>query len=149
MRYLANRPSNLYGDFDRALNNLFDNNRTAAGRTPNVDIIADDKAYVLEVELPGLSEKEVDVKVEDNKIVISSAAEEPKGKEPKEKEPDKTEAGKYILRERSRRPFTRTFLLPKDADAESISGSFSNGVLTIRIEKSPEKQPRSIKIKAA
>ena len=152
MRYLVNRPSNLFGDFDRVLNNLFDDNQTVGPlrgqirgqRNPSVDISESKDGYILEVELPGLSEKDVDVKVEDNKLLISTISKETEGKESV-----KTEETNYLLRERSKFAFVRSFILPKDADAEAISGSFSNGVLTINIEKSPEKQPRSIKIKAA
>ena len=156
MRYLVNRPANLFGDFDRVLNNLFDDNQVAGysrgqlrgQRNPSVDISEGKEGYVLEVELPGLSEKDVDVKIEDNKLLISSIKEEPKEKTA-EKADGNPEESRYLLRERGKFTFSRSFILPKDANAEAISGSFSNGVLTINIEKSPEKQPRSIKIKAA
>ncbi len=144
MRYVVNRPANLLGDFDRVLNNLFEDNMVQGRRNPSVDISEGKKGYILEVELPGLSEKDVDVKVEDNKLLISSIKEETK-----EKESETSDENRYLLRERNRFAFSRSFILPKDANAELISGSFSNGVLTINIEKSPEKQPRSIKIKAA
>ena len=144
MRYLVNRPANLLGDFDRVLNNLFEDNMVQGRRNPSVDISVGKKSYVLEVELPGLSEKDVDVKVEDNKLLISSIK-----KETEDKETVKKEENRYLLKERSSFAFSRSFVLPKDANAEAITGSFSNGVLTINIEKSPEKQPRLIKIKAA
>lgn len=152
MRYLVNRPANLFGDFDRVLNNLFDDNQTMGKtmgqirgqRNPSVDISESKEVYVLEVELPGFSEKDVDVKIEDNKLLLSSTS-----KETEDKESVKTEENHYLLRERGEFVFSRSFILPKDADAEAISASFSNGVLTINIKKSPEKQPRSIKIKAA
>ena len=144
MRYVVNRPGNVFGDFDRVLNNLFEDNLTQDRRNPSVDISVGSKGYILEVELPGLSEKDVDVKVEDNKLLISSIKEESESKDV-----SKNEENSYLLKERSRSAFFRSFILPKDANAEAITGSFSNGVLTINIEKSPEKQPRSIKIKAA
>ena len=144
MRYVVNRPANLLGDFDRVLNNLFEDNMVQGRRNPSVDISVGKEGYILEVELPGLSEKDVDVKVEDDKLLISSIKEETG-----DKETVKKEENRYLLKERSRSDFSRSFILPKDANAEAITGSFSNGVLTINIEKSPEKQPRSIKIKAA
>jgi HSP20 family protein len=148
MRYLVNRPANLFGDFDRVLNNMFEDNQTvgqrAKRRNPSVDISEVKDAYVLEVELPGLSEKDVDVKVEDNKLLISSI-----NKEAEVKESVKSEENHYLLRERGDNTFSRTFILPKDANSEEISGAFSNGVLILNIKKSPEKQARSIKIKAA
>ena len=144
MTYLVNRPANLFGDFDRVLNNLFDDNQKGVQRNPSVDISESKEGYVLVVELPGHSEKDVDVKVEDNKLLISSISKETEGKEP-----EKTEEDHYLLREREKFVFRRSFILPKDADTEAVNGSFSNGVLTINIKKSPEKQPRSIRIKAA
>lgn len=152
MKYLVNRPSNLFGDFDRVLNNLFDENQSVdqlkglslGQRNPSVDISESKEVYVLEVELPGLSEKDVDVKIKDNKLLISSI-----DKETEDKESVKTEENHYLLRERGEFTFARSFILPKNANSEAVSASFSNGVLTINIEKSPEKQPRSIKIKAA
>ncbi|MDA3940655.1 MAG: Hsp20/alpha crystallin family protein [Spirochaetia bacterium] len=148
MRYLVNRPSNLFGDFDKVLNNMFENNQTLGEsgrrRNPTVDIRESIEGYVLEVELPGLSDKDVDLKIEDNKLLISSIIEESEGKDS-----DKTEKPNFLLKERSSLVFSRNFILPKDANAEAVNASFSNGVLTINIEKSPEKQPRSIKIKAA
>ncbi len=147
MRYLVNRPSNLFGDFDRVLNNMFENNQTIGQsvrrRNPSVDISESKEGYALEVELPGLSEKDVDLKIEDNKLLISSISKEAEGKVSEKEE------NHYLLKERSDFTFTRSFILPKDANAEAVSASFSNGVLTITIKKSPEKQPRSIKIKAA
>ncbi len=149
MRYLVNRPSNLFGDFVRVLNNLFDDNQTMGQtvnkRNPSVDISESKDGYALEVELPGLSEKDVDLKIEDNKLLISSIQKETEVKDSEVTE----EKNHYLLKERSDFAFTRSFILPKDANAEAVSASFSNGVLTVKIEKSPEKQPRSIKIKAA
>ncbi len=144
MTYLVNKPVNLFGDFDRVLNNLFDENQKGTRRNPSVDISESKEGYVFEVELPGLSEKDVDVKIKDNKLLISSISEETESKES-----EKTEENHYLLRERGEFAFSRSFILPKNANTEAINGSFSNGVLKISIEKSPEKQPRSIKIKAA
>ena len=156
MRYLVNRPENLFGDFDRVLNNLFDDNQVMSQtrdqirgqRNPSVDISESKEGYVLEVELPGLSEKDVDVKVEDNKLLISSIKEDPKEKT-EDSSAEKLEENRYLLRERGKFTFSRSFILPKDANTDAITGSFKNGVLTVSIEKSPEKQPRSIRIKAA
>lgn len=148
MRYLVNRPTNLFGDFDSVLKNVFENNQsmghTLKRRNPSVDISESKDGYALEVELPGLSEKDVDLKIEDNKLLISSIS-----KESEDKEAVETVETTYLLKERNNLTFSRSFILPKDANAEAVSASFTNGVLTVKIEKSPEKQPRSIKIKAA
>ncbi len=147
MRYLVNRPGNIFGDFDRILNNLFEDNQQAeqrrSFRTPAVDISENKKGYVLEVELPGLSEKDVEVKIEKNRLLISSLKNE--GKESKGSDKDTA----FLLRERGSVDFFRTFILPKDADQEKVEAAFSNGILRVSIKKKPEEQAKSIKIKAA
>lgn len=138
MTYLVKRPADLWRDFDRTLESFF----TESGmmtRMPNVDVKENDNNYVIEAELPGLTEKDVEVKVENRNLFISSVKKE-------EKEEKKEN---YLIKERSSFSFSRNFSLPEDADAESITGTFKNGVLTITIGKKPEKKPKSIKIKAA
>ena len=144
MRYLVNRPVNIFGDFDRVLNNLFDEKQVLNKKSPAVDISENKETYFLELDLPGFTEKDIEVKVEDNKLNISTVNVEAQDKDAK-----KNEETQYLVKERNHSVFSRNFILPKDADRESISGSFKNGVLTVSIAKSPAKQPRSIKIKAA
>jgi len=144
MRYLVNRPVNLFGDFDRVLNNLFDEKQVVNRKTPAVDIIENNKAYILELDLPGFTEKDIEVKVEDSKLNISTV-----NIESEEKDAEKKEETQYLVKERNHSVFSRNFILPKDADRDAITGSFKNGVLTVSITKSPVEQARSIKIKAA
>ena len=147
MRYLVNRPGNIFGDFDRVLSNLFEDNQASGGklsfRTPAVDISENKKGYILEVELPGLSEKDVEVKIEKNRLLISSLKNESKVNESGDKDTA------FLLRERGSAEFFRTFIIPKDADPDAVSATFSNGILSVTITKKPDEQPRSIKIKAA
>ena len=144
MRYLVNRPVNIFGDFDRVLNNLFDEKQVLNSKSPAVDIGENKKAYILEFDLPGFSEKDVEVKVEDNKLKISSV-----NTEAENNDIEKNDEIQYLVKERNHSVFSRNFILPKDADREAISGSFKNGVLTVTIAKSPAEQAHSIKIKAA
>ena len=144
MRYLVNRPVNIFGDFDRVLNNLFDEKQILSRKSPAVDIIENKETYILELDLPGFTEKDIEVKVEDNKLNISTVNVEAQDKDPK-----KNEETQYLVKERTPFVFSRSFILPKDADREAISGTFKNGVLTVSIAKNPVEQPRSIKIKAA
>ena len=144
MRYLVNRPVNIFGDFDRVLNNLFDEKQVLNSKSPAVDISENKKAYILELDLPGFSEKDVEVNIEDNKLKISSV-----NTEAEDKDIEKNDEIQYLVKERNHSVFSRNFILPKDADRETISGSFKNGVLKVTIAKSPAEQARSIKIKAA
>jgi len=97
----------------------------------------EDKRYFMEVELPGLTEKDIDVKVEDNILTLSS-----KKEESKEEKKDG-----YLIHERRRAEFARTFVLPNDADREQINAEFKNGLLMVQIPKKPEAQPRKIDVK--
>jgi HSP20 family protein len=128
----------LFGDIDRMFNSFFNESASVKASTPRADIRENENDYVLDIELPGLSEKDVEVKVEDNLLTISSA-------DPEEKTEEKEG---YILRERRSRAFVRSFVLPKDVDRESIEAGFSNGLLSLSLGKKPETKPKTIEIKS-
>lgn len=126
----------LFDDFDRMFDNLI-SLEPAWTRVPAVDIREENDAYLLEAELTGLSEKDIDVKVQDNLLTIAT-------KKSEEKEQKKNS---YLLKERRSASFTRSFVLPKDADREKIEANFKNGLLTLTIPKVPAAQPKSIEVK--
>jgi HSP20 family protein len=105
-----------------------------------VDVSEDDKSYRIEAELPGLDEKDVEVTVSDDAIVV-------KGEKTKERE----EKGKNrYVSERSYGIFRRTFALPRDADRKAIDAKFARGVLTVVVPKNPAaKNTQKIDVKAA
>ena len=133
--YRPNRLSVL-NDFDRIFDGFL-NEPATSWKSPSVDIVEDEDRYLLEAELTGLSEKDVDVKVEDNLLTISSKVEEAK---------EKAERS-YLLRERKNYQFSRSFVLPKDVNREKIVASFKNGLLSLELPKLPETKPRKIDIK--
>ena len=142
MRHLVSyRPRNLnvFENLDRVFDSFLTDSPARRSVSPAVDIREIDDSYVLEAELPGLTEKDVDVKVEDTLLTISSKTED-------EKEEEKNG---YLVRERRAASFSRCFVLPKDVDRENISASFSNGLLQLALPKSPETKPRSIEVKVA
>lgn len=145
MNYLTrndrrNRGMSLLNDFDRLFENVFSGVPSFEGtNTPVVDVREEKERYVLEAELPGMTEKDVDVHVEDNMLTIKSAKEE-------EKE-EKNEEG-YLVRERRSRSFSRSFVLPKDVDRDKVEARFRNGLLTLTMPKSAESKARQIQIKA-
>jgi len=110
-----------------------------ASRVPAVDIREEKDRYVLEAELPGLTEKDVELKIEDGILTMQSKVEE-KCEERKEG---------WLLRERSRASFSRAFSLPRDVDAEAIKATFRNGLLEIEVPKSPAAREKKIEIKVA
>ena len=110
---------------------------------PKVDVKENKNAYTLEMELPGRTEKDVDIELDHDNLTIASVKEEKK-----EEKKDNKDEGKYILKERRTSSFTRRFTLPSDVDAESINASFKNGVLTISMKKKALAEPKRIAIEA-
>ncbi|NLA93409.1 MAG: Hsp20/alpha crystallin family protein [Spirochaetales bacterium] len=128
-------------DFDSLFNSLWNNWGLPTTKAPSVDIWEDEAKYVLEAELPGFGEKDVDVHVDKHVLKISSLCEaETEVKEEKA-------SPNYLIRERSCTNFERSFALPEGVDEEKIEGTFKNGVLTIAIPKVPAKQPKKIDVK--
>jgi len=115
---------------------------TNAVFVPSVDVKDTKKSYVIDMDLPGRSENDVNIELDRNVLTVSSKKEEKKADKD-----DKAE--KYLLRERKPADFKRSFNLPEDADSEAISASFKNGVLTVEIAKKEIAAPRKITIQAA
>jgi len=137
IKYKPTNALNLWGDFDRMLDSFFDDVPVWNSRVPSVDIREEADKYILEAELPGLTEKDIEVKVENNLLTISSKKEE--NKEEKK--------NGYLLRVRRSSSFSRSFVLPKDTNKEEIHAVFKNGVLTLNLGKNPEAKPKNIAIK--
>ena len=110
------------------------------GNLPAVDIRETDSAYVLEMELPGFDEKNIDIHVDGSSLTIAS-------KQTEEKKVEDTKEN-YLLRERRFNSFSRSFKLPENANPEEIAAEFKNGVLTMEIQKRAEAQKRAVKINA-
>ncbi len=128
----------VFGNFDRIFDSFFNDSTVRRASQPRVDIQEKDGAYVLEAELPGLSEKDVEVKVDDNLLTISSKSENEKAEEHQG----------YILEERRHRSFARSFVLPKDIDRDSIEAHFNDGLLSLTLNKTPETKPKTIEVKS-
>jgi HSP20 family protein len=103
---------------------------------PAVDISESDKAYEITAELPGMDEKDIEVKVVNGNLMIKGERQEQK----EEKQKD------YYLHERRFGSFERHFQVPEGADADKIEASFKKGVLTVTLPKKPEAQKPAKKI---
>ena len=108
---------------------------------PAVDVTESEKAYEVTAELPGMDEKNIEVKIANGFLTIKGEKQE--GKEEKKKD--------YYLQERSFGSFERSFGLPEGVDADKIEASFKKGVLTVMLPKKPEAQKpaKKIEVKAA
>jgi len=133
-------PVGILNDFDRVFDSFFKLPTSANVRNPVVDVVEDDKRYLIEAELPGLNEKDVKISVEDNLLIIESA-----GKSETEDKQDET----WLVRERHAWNFRRSFSLPKEADQEKITATFKDGLLTLEVPKLEKAQPRQINIQGA
>lgn len=108
---------------------------------PAVDVSEKGSEYEITTELPGLDEKNVEVKLSNGTLTI-------KGEKKEEREEKQKN---YQLSERSYGSFTRSFQLPEGIDASKIEAKLSKGVLTVKLPKSPEakKKEKTIDIKAS
>lgn len=108
---------------------------------PAVDIAESEKAYEITAELPGMDEKNIEVKVANGCLTI-------KGEKQEEKEEKKKD---YYLHERHFGSFERSFEMPDGVDADKIEANFKKGVLTVTLPKKPEAQKpvKKIDVKAA
>jgi HSP20 family protein len=104
--------------------------------TPAVDITETDKAYEIVAELPGMDEKNIEVKLDNGSLTIKCEKQEEK----EEKKKD------YYLQERRFGSFERCFRLPDSVDKDKIDATFKKGVLTVTLPKSAEAQKAAKKI---
>ena len=114
---------------------------TSGKITPRLDVVDDDKALHVTVELPGLSDKDVAVTLDDRTLTIRGEKKEEKEKKDKD----------VFRRERTYGSFRRTIELPIEVDAAKIEAKFKDGVLTIDLPNSAQAQDRvkKIPVKAA
>lgn len=103
---------------------------------PAIDLVEQDDHFLLKADLPGLSEDDVAVEVQDGTLTISGE---------RKAEHEERERGWYRV-ERSFGSFSRSLALPDGIDPEGIQASFDRGVLEVRIPKPEERKPRRIAI---
>jgi HSP20 family protein len=109
--------------------------------TPAVDVVESEKSYEITTELPGMDEKNIEVKLADGILTIKGEKQE--AKEEKEKN--------YYRRERSYGAFERSFEVPETVQVDKIEANFSKGVLKLMLPKKAEAQKpaKKIEVKAA
>jgi HSP20 family protein len=129
---LQNRMNTLFGN----MNNENENPLTTASFVPAVDVYEDDKKVVLKLEVPGIEEKDLDVRVENHTLTV-------KGERKFEKE-EKEENFHRI--ERRYGSFYRAFTLPSTVDTENVAATYNAGVLKLELKKKAEAQPKQIKV---
>ncbi|MDR2303439.1 MAG: Hsp20/alpha crystallin family protein [Treponema sp.] len=145
------RPLNLanaLNDFDRYMESFF-GDTPLMGRNfahlPAMDIREKDDCYIMEMDLPGYDEKNIQINVDGGTLTIESRVEEENTRDANDEKKAKKE-DLFLLRERQAASFSRSFKLPENADSASISASFKNGVLSLNMKKKTQAQKRLIQI---
>src|ERR1700680_1593365 len=109
---------------------------TTTSFAPPVDIYEDEHNITLKLEVPGIDEKDIDVRIENNTLTVH-------GERKIEKE-EKEENFRRV--ERQYGSFTRSFTLPNTVDPEKVSATYDKGVLKITLPKKAEAKPKQIKV---
>jgi HSP20 family protein len=125
------------------VNRLFDSKFSQNGDSsalsawaPSVDAYETENELVIKADLPGTTEKDLDVRVENNMLTI--------GGERKFEQEVKEE--NYLRMERSYGSFHRTFSLPNTVDTQAIRAQYTDGVLTVTLPKRAESKPKQVKV---
>ena len=109
---------------------------TTTSFAPPVDIYEDEHNITLKMEVPGIDEKDIDVRIENNTLTVH-------GERKIEKE-EKEENFRRV--ERQYGSFTRTFTLPSSVDSGQVSAHYDKGLLKIKLAKKAEAKPKQIKV---
>jgi HSP20 family protein len=135
--------STLQNEMNRLFNTVVDAPGASANANlrrwmPAMDLVEDDDAFVLRADLPGMREEDVSIEFEDNVLTLAGE---------RRSEHEERKEGFHRV-ERAFGSFSRTLTLPQGVDPESITASFDNGVLEVRVPKPEERKPRRISISA-
>ncbi len=130
---LQDRMNRLFQDFGTSHE---DELLTTGSFVPPVDVYEDEHAITLKIEVPGVDQKDIDIRLENNTLTI-------RGERKLEKE-EKEENFHRI--ERRYGSFSRSFTLPNTVDSDQVSAEFDNGLLKVRLAKRAEAKPKQIKV---
>jgi HSP20 family protein len=133
---LLMKPEPFSREIDRVFDAFFGQTDQARRWVPPVDLVEAEDHFVLRADLPGLSEGDVNIEVQDGTLTISGE---------RTAEHEQREKGWYRI-ERSFGRFSRALSLPDGVDPDGIQASFKDGVLEVRIPKPEERKPRRIEI---
>ena len=108
-------------------------NRSATAR---VNVRSDEHQAVVQMELPGVNPKTLDIQLKDRALKVSG-----------QRETDELpEGARYVFRERPAGSFERTILLPWTVNADAVKATSRNGVLTVTLPRAEQDKPRQIQI---
>jgi serine protease Do len=131
----------IQNEMNRLFNTFFDaptpgNGGTLRRWVPAMDLVETETDFVLKADLPGMSEADVNIELEDNVLTISGE---------RKAEHEERKAGYYRV-ERSFGSFRRSLTLPEGTDPASVKATFDRGVLEVTVPKPAQKTPRKVQI---
>ena len=129
-------PFREFEAMERRMRRFFEDAGFAPMLMPAADVYETEKEYVVELEVPGYDEKELEIEVIDHTLRVTGERKETK------EEKDKA----YRLHERLEKTFERRFELPVETDTKKVEAKFAKGLLEIHVGKTPEPQPQKIAI---
>jgi HSP20 family protein len=133
---LQNRMNSIFQDFSRGNGSGENELVTAASFVPPVDIYEDENKLVLKIEIPGMRQEDLDVRMENNTLTVKGERSfQTEGKEEN-----------FHRVERRYGTFYRAFTVPNTIDPESIKADYDAGVLHLELQKRPETKPKQIKV---
>jgi HSP20 family protein len=133
------KPEPFTREIDRVFDAFFGQSDQGRRWVPPMDLVEAEDHFLLKADLPGLSEGDVNIEVQDGTLTISGE---------RQAEHEQREKGWYRI-ERSFGSFNRSLTLPDGVDPDRIDASFHHGVLEIRIPKPEERKPRRIAISSS
>jgi HSP20 family protein len=141
IRYAPARSYGFATDVNRLFNSLFDT-PTGPGATaprrwaPATDLVETESEYVLKADLPGLTQEDVSIEVNDNVLTVSGE---------RKSEHEERKEGYYRI-ERASGSFRRSLRLPDGVDAGAIEAKLDNGVLEVHVPKPEQRKPQKVEI---
>jgi HSP20 family protein len=135
--------TSLQNEMNRLFSTAFDAPSNGNGSTlrrwmPAMDLVETDDHFVLTADLPGMTEADVNIEVDDRVLTVSG----------ERKANHEASQDGYHRVERAFGSFSRSLTLPKGVNAEAVEANFEHGVLEIRIPKPEQPKPRKITIAA-
>lgn len=129
----------LENDVDRIFGSvLAEGNLPTRSASFGFEVTPEKDKVVIRAEVPGVDPSAIKISVNDDVLTVSG-----------ERAAQKRSEGRYHLRERSYGTFSRSFHLSEELDSSAIEAECRNGVLTVRVPKRPETQPRQIAVKTS
>jgi HSP20 family protein len=121
---------------ERRMRRLFEDFGFAPALAPAADVYEAGREFVVELEVPGFDEQDLEISVSDHTLAIAG----------KRKETSEKKEKALLLRERLESHFERRFTLPPEADVANVKAEYAKGVLTVHVPKTAEQAAKKVTI---